>query len=117
MHPRTRFQAGSISKQVMAVVVLELTRRQELQLDQPITRWLAHIPAHWQAVTLHQLLSHTSGLGHWGDVPGLPPVLEVPPGRNELVDLIARRLWSIRRVLGGATAAPASWWPGWWWRR
>jgi CubicO group peptidase (beta-lactamase class C family) len=73
----------------MAVVVLELTRRQELQLDQPITRWLAHIPAHWQAVTLHQLLSHTSGLGHWGDVPGLPPVLEVPPGRNELVDLIA----------------------------
>ena len=84
-----RFQAGSISKHVLAVVVLALAQRNELQLDHPIGRLLEKTPAVWRAITLRQLLSHTSGLGHWGDIPGLPPVLSTPPDRAELVALIA----------------------------
>jgi CubicO group peptidase (beta-lactamase class C family) len=87
--PGTWFQAGSISKLVLSVVVLELAVRSELHLQAPITDWLDDAPPHWDRITLHQLLSHTSGLGHWGDIPGLPPLLEDPPPHADLVALIA----------------------------
>jgi CubicO group peptidase (beta-lactamase class C family) len=87
--PRTRFQAGSISKLVLSAVVLELDARGELHLQAPITDRLEEAPARWDRITLHHLLSNSSGLGHWGDVPGLPPLLTEPPSRDDLVALIA----------------------------
>ncbi|SDE02083.1 serine hydrolase domain-containing protein [Auraticoccus monumenti] len=84
----TRFQAGSISKQVMSVVVLALGQRGRLQLDLPVGHWLDDLPARLRPVTLAQLLSHSSGMGHWGDVPGLPPVLESPPPRSDLLAMV-----------------------------
>ncbi|RUR01246.1 serine hydrolase domain-containing protein [Labedella endophytica] len=85
---RSRFQAGSISKQVMSVVTLSLVHRGILELDGPIGQWLTGLPARLQPIMLRQLLSHSSGIGHWGDIPGLPPLLETPPGRDALVELI-----------------------------
>lgn len=83
-----RYQAGSISKHLMSVVVLSLVGRSVLDLDAPIARWVPTLPAHLGPVTLRQLLSHTSGIGHWGQIPGLPPLLEVPPPRDELVAMV-----------------------------
>jgi CubicO group peptidase (beta-lactamase class C family) len=40
-----------------------------VDLHEPITRWLPDVPAHWRMITPHQMLCHTSGLGHWNDVP------------------------------------------------
>ena len=88
--PETRYQAGSISKLVLSVAVLRLVEQGELALGRPITRWLA-TPAAWDTITLHQLLSHTSGIGHWGDVPDLGVrLLAAPPARDELVAMIER---------------------------
>jgi CubicO group peptidase (beta-lactamase class C family) len=88
--PGLRYQAGSISKLVVSIVVLGLTERAELSLDQPIGRWLGATPRQWESITLHQLLSHTSGLGHWGDIPGLPATfLTAPPARDDLMAMIA----------------------------
>lgn len=86
--PQVRFQAGSISKQVMSVVVLALAQRHQLNLDTPIGHWLVDLPASLRLTRLRQLLSHTSGLGHWGDIPGLPALLETPPSRDDLVTMI-----------------------------
>ena len=87
--PQTRFQAGSISKLVLAVIVLALTERGELQLDRPIGQWLPGAPAGWKPITLHQLLSHTSGLGHWGDVPGSQAMLSDPPALDDLLAMLS----------------------------
>lgn len=88
--PRLRFQAGSISKLVVSVVALRLVELGTLTLDAPIRRWLGDVPPPWEAVTLRQLLGQTSGLGHWGDVEGLPGTfLTSPPARDELLALIA----------------------------
>lgn len=84
----TRSQAGSISKQVMSVVVLALAERGALRLDRPVGHWLDDLPPQLRSATLEQLLSHRSGLGHWGDIPGLPPVLDVPPDRDALVAMV-----------------------------
>ena len=88
-HPGLRHQVGSISKLIVSVVVLSLTERGVLSLDQPIGRWLDATPRAWDKITLRQLLSQTSGLGHWGDVPGLPDTfLTVPPPRDDLMAMI-----------------------------
>jgi CubicO group peptidase (beta-lactamase class C family) len=87
--PRSRFQACSISKLVLSTVVLSLVESGALDLQLPITTWLEDLPTRWAAITLHHLLSNTSGLGHWGDIPGLPRLLTSPPPREELRALIA----------------------------
>jgi CubicO group peptidase (beta-lactamase class C family) len=67
----TRFQAGSISKQLLAVVALLVAQEDRLGLHEPVSQWLPDLRPELRNVTLDQLLSHTSGLGHWADVPGL----------------------------------------------
>lgn len=88
--PGLRYQAGSISKLVVSAVVLSLAERGELSLHEPIGRWFGRTPRRWETITLHQLLSQTSGMGHWGDIPGLPATfLTAPPARDDLVTMIA----------------------------
>src|SRR6201996_7829084 len=69
----TRFQIASVSKQFTAAAVLLLASRSRLSLDDPVTRWLGPGPAGWAAITVHHLLTHTAGLGHWPDYPALDP--------------------------------------------
>ena len=88
-HPRSRFMGCSISKLVVSTVVLSLVESGEVDLQTPIGTWLGDLPASWSPITVHQLLSNTSGLGHWGDIPGLPPLLTTPPPLDELLALIA----------------------------
>ena len=68
--PQTRFQISSLSKQFTAVAVLLLAEAGQLDLAEPVARWLPGCPPQWQRVTLHHLLSHTAGVRHWGDAPG-----------------------------------------------
>ncbi len=65
--PATRFQIASISKQFTAALVLRLVEEQRASLDDSVTRWISNCPTSWHSITLHHLLSHTSGLGHWYD--------------------------------------------------
>jgi CubicO group peptidase (beta-lactamase class C family) len=67
----TRFQLASVSKQFTATAILLLAEQGLLGLSDPIGRWINHCPSSWDSITLHHLLTHTSGLGHWCDHPGL----------------------------------------------
>ena len=62
----TRFPVASIGKQFAAVAALLLAERGKLALDRPVAPWLPGSPPWWREVTLHHLLTHTSGLPHWG---------------------------------------------------
>jgi CubicO group peptidase (beta-lactamase class C family) len=66
---RTRFQIASVSKQFTAAAVLVLVHQGHLAVGDPVARWFPGGPAGWQAVTVHHLLTHTSGLGQWEDFP------------------------------------------------
>lgn len=68
--PETCFRIASVSKQFTAASVMLLVEDGALDLHEPIARWLADVPESWRQITLHQLLSCTSGLGHWQAVPG-----------------------------------------------
>jgi CubicO group peptidase (beta-lactamase class C family) len=71
--PATRFQVCSVSKQFTAAAVMLLAESGRLDLHEPVTRWLPESPPHWRQVTLHHLLSHTAGVPHWLEGPGLDP--------------------------------------------
>jgi CubicO group peptidase (beta-lactamase class C family) len=61
----TRYQLASVSKQFTAAAVLLLAGTGALGLDDRLGRWVDGCPADWQPITLHHLLTHTSGIGHW----------------------------------------------------
>lgn len=62
--PETRFEVGSISKIVTALVVLRLTERGSLSLEQPISSLLPWLPAslHSDQITVERLLQHAAGI-------------------------------------------------------
>ena len=82
----TRFQLCSVSKQFTAVAVLLLVESGRLDLHQPVDAWLEGAPPQWGRVTLHHVLSHTAGIPHWLEGPGLDP--EQPMSISNQLDAI-----------------------------
>jgi CubicO group peptidase (beta-lactamase class C family) len=60
--PQTRFHLGSISKQFTAMAILILQSQGKLSVKDPICNHIAGCPAAWQDITIHHLLTNTSGL-------------------------------------------------------
>jgi CubicO group peptidase (beta-lactamase class C family) len=58
----TRFRIGSISKTITAIMVMQLEGEHRLALTDPICKYLDECPPGWSDITLHHLLSHTSGI-------------------------------------------------------
>ncbi|MFE7129712.1 serine hydrolase domain-containing protein [Streptomyces sp. NPDC057638] len=86
-----RFQAASLSKQFTAATALLLVEDGTLSLaDRPADR-LPGSPAAWSGITLHHLLSHTSGLPHW-DALSEPIGPGAPPSRSDTVAQVMRML-------------------------
>lgn len=63
----TNFRLASVSKQFTAAAILLLAEDGRLRLDDPVARWLPSLPATPGAATLHQLLTHTSGVVDYED--------------------------------------------------
>jgi CubicO group peptidase (beta-lactamase class C family) len=62
----TRFNLASLSKMFTAVALLQLVEQGKLALGDPVSRYLPAYPrAIAGRVTIHHLLTHTSGLGHY----------------------------------------------------
>ncbi|HVT15180.1 MAG TPA: serine hydrolase domain-containing protein [Thermoanaerobaculia bacterium] len=61
--PQASFDIASIAKSLTAVAVLRVARRGELSLDDPLTRFFPEAPADKRTITVHQLLTHTAGIG------------------------------------------------------
>ncbi len=60
--PTTVQTHGSITKQMTGAAILLLESRGELSVDDPIDLYFDDLPEDRQAITLHQLLTHSSGL-------------------------------------------------------
>src|SRR5688572_11388462 len=69
--PTTNFRLASVTKQFTAAAILLLAEDGLLGLDDPARNWLPSLPAASAAVTIRQLLTHTSGLIDYEDI--LPP--------------------------------------------
>ncbi len=58
----TIFDIGSMAKQFTAAAVIKLSVDGRLSVDDPISKFIDGVPNDKRAITIHQLLTHTSGI-------------------------------------------------------
>jgi len=68
--PDTVFRIGSITKQFTAAAIMLLEQRGLLSVDDPIDRYLPDYPTHGHVITIEHLLTHTSGIRSYTEIPG-----------------------------------------------
>jgi len=64
----TKFEIASLSKQFTAAAILQLADGGRLNAEDPVSKYYPEAPASWRGMTIHHLLTHTSGLpeNEWG---------------------------------------------------
>lgn len=82
----TRFRIGSITKQFTATAILTLAKKGLLKVEDPIRKYLPDYPAATgDKITLHQLLTHTSGIPSYTSDDALMKRRDRPISRAELL--------------------------------
>jgi CubicO group peptidase (beta-lactamase class C family) len=60
--PDTRYFLGSVTKEFTATAILLLQQQGKLQVQDLICKYIANCPSPWQAITIREVLMHTSGI-------------------------------------------------------
>ena len=98
--PRTRFRIASLTKQFTAALILRLEEEGLLRVEDPVGRYVEEYPPEFaERITLHHLLTHTSGLPSHTNVPGF-------------MDWEAATPFSPHEILALTWEAPLSFEPG-----
>jgi D-alanyl-D-alanine carboxypeptidase len=100
-----RFRVASITKTFVATVVLQLVAEGKLHLDDTVERWLPRLVPNGEAITIRELLNHTSGLFDYLDDSGFARAVVAHPGRA----------WQPRQLVATATSHPPLFPPGGGW--
>jgi len=69
MQPEMVFRIGSITKQFTAVAILQLMEQGKLSLQDDITKFIPDYPTQGYKITIEHLLTHTSGIKSYTNVP------------------------------------------------
>ena len=67
--PETVFHIASVSKNILAAVVLQLADQGKLSLDDDVKKFIPEAPTQSRHVTIKQLLNHTSGIFSFTSLP------------------------------------------------
>jgi D-alanyl-D-alanine carboxypeptidase len=87
VQPDMVFRLGSITKQFTAAAILMLAEEGKLSLSDPIEKYLPGYPTQGHLITIEHLLTHTSGIQSYTDVPGwMTSRIQGPMTVTELVD-------------------------------
>ncbi len=70
LRPDHVFRLGSITKQFTGAAVMLLVEEGKVDLDAPIQEYLPDYPDHGHTITTRHLLTHTSGIFNYTDIPG-----------------------------------------------
>jgi CubicO group peptidase (beta-lactamase class C family) len=87
--PTTKFRIGSVTKTFTAAAILRLVESGAIDLHAQVGAWLDALPLAWQSLTVHQLLTHTSGLRDHLAVPAKRTLNRTGALPMDLVNLIA----------------------------
>jgi CubicO group peptidase (beta-lactamase class C family) len=83
----TKFRVGSITKQFTSMAVMQLQEQGKLKVQDPICTYLSPCPETWKAVTVHHLLTHTSGIPSYTGLPDFRKISILPKTPDEMVAL------------------------------
>lgn len=85
--PQTRFSIGSVTKQFAAFSALNLSEQGKLNVDDTISKYMPEFP-NGDKITIHNLLTHTSGLKNYTDLPEFFTVDTTNKDPMEMLNLI-----------------------------
>lgn len=80
--PNTKFRIGSITKQFTSMLVMQLREQGKIKLEDSVCAYVTPCPDTWKPVTIHHLLTHTSGiptytgLKEWREVNMVPKTID-----------------------------------------
>ncbi len=84
---QTKFRISSITKPFTATLIMMLVEKDLIDLDAHLCSYLPNCPAHWQGITIVQLLNHTSGVPEYTTLIGAGEAARDPHNVNGLIDL------------------------------
>lgn len=87
LEPEHVFRLGSITKQFTAAAIMQLADEGKLAVEDPITKYLPDYPTQGHTITVEHLLTHTSGIANYTDIPGywLGPRIRADLTTDELI--------------------------------
>jgi CubicO group peptidase (beta-lactamase class C family) len=94
----TIYQIASLTKQFTAVAIMQLVEQGKVALGDPISVFFSQVPDHWRGITVHHLLTHSSGLRDVEELSAteIVPGLQYPKNADEVIaGLREVPLWSI----------------------
>jgi D-alanyl-D-alanine carboxypeptidase len=97
-----RFRIGSITKPMVATVILQLADEGRLSLDDSLAHFLPGLLSDGGRITIRQLLNHTSGVGDYIDDQGFIDAVLAQPSR----------VWTPHELVAIGDALPRSFTPG-----
>jgi CubicO group peptidase (beta-lactamase class C family) len=88
--PSTKFRVGSVTKQFTAALILQLVEDGKIDLQAPITEYLPEYPAEQgDRVTIHHLLTHTSGIPSYTGLPEFGEIMRDPYEPEEFLEVFS----------------------------
>ena len=73
--PQTKFRIGSMTKQFTAMALMLLEEKGKLKTSDPVCRFVTECPEAWRNITIHHLLTHTSGIPSFTSFPDYAPTM------------------------------------------
>jgi len=87
IEPHMVFRIGSVTKQFTAVAILLLYEEGKLDLQEPLERFLPDYPTRGKTITVEHLLTHSSGIRSYTDMPEWMPLMRKDLKVEELIAL------------------------------
>ena len=87
---QSKFEIGSITKQFTSACILQLAEQGKLSLDDKLSKYFADFPKA-DSVTIHMLLTHTSGIKNITEVPEFGKVAALHLEKDSVVALIKKQ--------------------------
>jgi CubicO group peptidase (beta-lactamase class C family) len=87
---QSKFQIGSITKQFTAACILQLVNEGKMSLDDKLSKYFPDFPKA-DSVTIHMLLTHTSGLKNYTELEEFWKIMTLPIQKDSMVSIIKRQ--------------------------
>lgn len=89
--PQSVFYMASVSKQFMAFSILLLEQDGKLNVEDRVRKYVPELPQYADAITIRQLLHHTSGLRDYLDLTTFSSKLNTGITEKDVLNLLARQ--------------------------
>src|SRR5258708_27257844 len=86
----TKYEIAWLTKEVTAAAIVQLVEAGKLREDDPVSKFYKDAPRNWQGITIHHLLTHTSGIPN-NEISDFSKGIATPYTPDELIETFRSR--------------------------